>query len=630
MEASTQAYAVDAAPRHSSEDVNLSVSADVTGAARYTDSCCAVHAVSVEDGAVNATTIEIASKPHSPVADSPNLYTRGKRKSEATASPTFGRYTHNFPIPDSFAAICYPTVWRSAYMHSRRPFFRTSHTPALLPQTPYSFQRPVRKFASSADGYRSLARQAENPWIEADMLDNVRKIHSQAQQKFEHSMEVLLGAERGKLLMQGASPDAIDNLELKRYREHVLAMHSWDQSCPSEGSADQDYPAISTVVAREEKARLQGAHEKSGKEWGALQQRLKSLNFSDSSKASLQRANREELSIVSDLAKLEEQRKKRYERHVSPEPEKPESVESEQRIEVTDDEVVLLSDSEEEDEAAQSGGEDSGASEGEEEASIDELELHQPDSDDSGVRPLSHREMVTYQRILSSHGPEAEVLAVHPVSKEELLRSDFVRLAPGTWLSDEAINMYMRLLQQRDTRLRALGLAHIPKCHFFSSFFFCKLYSDRKQYNYQAVQKWTRPARLSSALQASKTILDCDKIFVPIHQPSHWCMAVIDLKEKCLRYYDSLHGRDKKCLEALAMYIKDEAADKAGVTLDTSSWRKEFPDYIPSQRNGYDCGMFAVKFADYEARGRDFTFSQADMPLFRKRMVSELSNMVAW
>lgn len=73
MEASTQAYAVDAAPRHSSEDVNLYVSADVTGAARYTDSCCAVHAVSVEDGAVNATTIEIASKPHSPVADSPNL-----------------------------------------------------------------------------------------------------------------------------------------------------------------------------------------------------------------------------------------------------------------------------------------------------------------------------------------------------------------------------------------------------------------------------------------------------------------------------------------------------------------------------------------------------------------------------
>lgn len=73
----------------------------------------------------------------------------------------------------------------------------------------------VLQFASSADGYRSLARQAENPWIEADMLDNVRKIHSQAQQKFEHSMEVLLGAERGKLLMQGASPDAIDNLVRK-------------------------------------------------------------------------------------------------------------------------------------------------------------------------------------------------------------------------------------------------------------------------------------------------------------------------------------------------------------------------------------------------------------------------------
>ena len=47
---------------------------------------------------------------------------------------------------------------------------------------------------------------------------------------------------------------------------------------------------------------------------------------------------------------------------------------------------------------------------------------------------------------------------------------------------------------------------------------------------------------------------------------------------------------------------------------------------IPQQMNGSDCGMFTCKFAEYISRRARFTFSQNDMPYFRKRMIAEIVN----
>jgi len=46
-----------------------------------------------------------------------------------------------------------------------------------------------------------------------------------------------------------------------------------------------------------------------------------------------------------------------------------------------------------------------------------------------------------------------EIVFKHEASYVELTGRDMGRLAPGTWLNDEIINLYLRLLQERDTRL---------------------------------------------------------------------------------------------------------------------------------------------------------------------------------
>ena len=42
---------------------------------------------------------------------------------------------------------------------------------------------------------------------------------------------------------------------------------------------------------------------------------------------------------------------------------------------------------------------------------------------------------------------------------------------------------------------------------------------------------------------------------------------------------------------------------------------------IPRQFNDFDCGVFLCMYADYLSEGSPLRFSQADMPLFRRRLI---------
>ena len=55
-----------------------------------------------------------------------------------------------------------------------------------------------------------------------------------------------------------------------------------------------------------------------------------------------------------------------------------------------------------------------------------------------------------------------------------------------------------------------------------------------------------------------------------------------------------------------------------------SGWKQVIAKKIPQQTNGSDCGVFACKYAEYSSRRARFTFSQSNMPDFRKRMVWEI------
>eukprot|EP00270_Netrium_digitus_P008471 TRINITY_DN2535_c0_g1_i1.p1 TRINITY_DN2535_c0_g1~~TRINITY_DN2535_c0_g1_i1.p1 ORF type:complete len:227 (+),score=62.57 TRINITY_DN2535_c0_g1_i1:210-890(+) len=215
------------------------------------------------------------------------------------------------------------------------------------------------------------------------------------------------------------------------------------------------------------------------------------------------------------------------------------------------------------------------------------------------------------EEALSPLADGAEILVRH--QEEDLTRSQLQCLQPNDWLNNEVINVYLALLKEREQR----NSGRFPTCHFFNSFFFTRLVS--KGYDYKSVRRWTTQKKLGYQLK------DCNKVIVPVHKHIHWALAVIDLKSHRLSYYDSLGAVDEDTLNILMRYMADETQDKSNERLDISNWEQHNPGHsVPQQANGYDCGVFMLKFADYVSRGLSFNFSQKHMPYFRRRIVWEL------
>ncbi|KAK5794442.1 Ubiquitin-like-specific protease ESD4 [Gossypium arboreum] len=232
--------------------------------------------------------------------------------------------------------------------------------------------------------------------------------------------------------------------------------------------------------------------------------------------------------------------------------------------------------------------------------------------------PLTEEEMALVSRALSAKNWR-KVLVSHENSSIDIRGEILQCLKPGAWLNDEVINLYLELLKERENREPKKFL----KCHFFNTFFYKKLVNPESGYNYRAVKRWTSQRKLGYCL------LDCDKIFVPIHKDIHWCLAVINKKDQKFQYLDSLKGRDPNVLRALAKYFVEEVKDKSGKDIDISSWEQEFVEDLPAQENGFDCGMFMLKYIDFYSRGLSLCFEQEHMPYFRLRTTKEILKLKA-
>lgn len=186
---------------------------------------------------------------------------------------------------------------------------------------------------------------------------------------------------------------------------------------------------------------------------------------------------------------------------------------------------------------------------------------------------------------------------------------DLKTLRSPNWLNDEVINFYFELLSQRSK-----GNLNYPRIHIFNTFFYPKLKSN----GYESIKRWTRKV----------DIFSFDMILIPIHLGIHWCCAEINMKEKAIRYYDSLHNSNKTCLKLLHEYLIEEHKDKKGTDgnaeFDFEKWTLSSPKNIPCQQNGYDCGVFTCVYAEYRSRDADFTFSQKNMYYFRDKISYEI------
>ncbi|XP_069008670.1 sentrin-specific protease 2 isoform X1 [Embiotoca jacksoni] len=206
-------------------------------------------------------------------------------------------------------------------------------------------------------------------------------------------------------------------------------------------------------------------------------------------------------------------------------------------------------------------------------------------------------------------------LVLSAAFKLRITQRDLATLQEGGWLNDEVMNFYLSLVVERCS-----DEAGRLKVYSFSTFFFPKLWGGGggQAGGHAAVKRWTKAVDLFLF----------DLLLVPLHLGVHWAMAVIDLKSKTVKSYDSMGQRHDDICSLLLLYLIEEHKAKKGRELDGAKWTVGSlrATEIPQQKNGSDCGVFACKYADYLAKGRPLTFKQCHMPLFRKLMMWEILN----
>ncbi|OLL25386.1 Ubiquitin-like-specific protease 1 [Neolecta irregularis DAH-3] len=180
---------------------------------------------------------------------------------------------------------------------------------------------------------------------------------------------------------------------------------------------------------------------------------------------------------------------------------------------------------------------------------------------------------------------------------------DIITLASPNWLNDEVVNFYASLITDRSK-----SSSDMPKVHMFNTFF----YPTLRRSGYKGIKKWTKRAKVD--------FMDMDFIIVPVHLSVHWCLSVINFRDKRFEYWDSLGGGGNEVFESLRDYVKEESAGE----IDLSQWTDYYPKNNPKQNNGYDCGVFTCKTAECISRGALMNFDQSDMMNIRNWMVKEI------
>ena len=197
---------------------------------------------------------------------------------------------------------------------------------------------------------------------------------------------------------------------------------------------------------------------------------------------------------------------------------------------------------------------------------------------------------------------------------ESISAKGFLSLSDQTWITDDVVNFYCKLLTDRDTKLVQSQLHKKPNI-FLSSFFYSLLERNMKVKHF--VEKKEKNLNIN--------IFQADKVYIPININNiHWLMVVIMMKAQVIEAYDSKHklfiNERHEALQKILNFVGSTYEDTYNSTLPTS-WRLNHGKRtIPRQNNDNDCGAFMLSFLDMNSVGDDLNFTQGNISNFRKRI----------
>ena len=212
---------------------------------------------------------------------------------------------------------------------------------------------------------------------------------------------------------------------------------------------------------------------------------------------------------------------------------------------------------------------------------------------------------------------DGQVVAVTSTGTK-LLRGDLGTLLPQAgrdsasgWLNDEVITAYLQAVVDHGLATTGFKKGQTPKYYAFNTFF----YTNIRDKGPDSVKRWASKAKIGG-----KNLENVEKIFIPVHEGSHWTLLVVSPVLKTIEYFDSLGGAPDRYVANTKAWL----AQEMGRAWKEADW-EVIDSTSPRQNNGKDCGVFTVTTAKMVVLGVDpMAYGCEDIPLQRKRMVAEL------
>lgn len=242
--------------------------------------------------------------------------------------------------------------------------------------------------------------------------------------------------------------------------------------------------------------------------------------------------------------------------------------------------------------------------------------------------PADEYRRVSFRKILNfidesytNHSHDHEVMKERFEMQIRKFNLDTLTTEEPKCVDNHVVDFYFKLIEERSREYDWL-----PKVYVFSHFFYIKMTTSSQCY--KEVFRWT----------SNVNIFRFNYVFMPVGNPVHWTLIVIDMRKKLISYYDSMGGGQANAggyhhRRNVLKYLKDEYERKTSSQFPTE-WESNLKNdnvsqwtmnaQVPQQNNGYDCGIYICLFAEYISRQCSFDFSQRNIPYFRKRIMYEV------
>jgi len=118
------------------------------------------------------------------------------------------------------------------------------------------------------------------------------------------------------------------------------------------------------------------------------------------------------------------------------------------------------------------------------------------------------------------------------------------------------------------------------------------------------------------------------KWILPIQESGHWVFVILCFRTREITLYSSLGGYGIVLQNVKEMLEWLHEFDEPRISFEGMGWRVTHSLEMPRQTNGYDCGVFVCKGMEDAVDHAPLSFSQRNMPEFRKEIKNRLKE--AW